>query len=60
MMNCQKTTQLISEARDRPLSFREHMFMRMHVMMCRGCARFERQVSVLADAAKRLARPPDD
>jgi len=59
MLNCQKATERISRARDGQLPMRERALLRLHVTFCRGCANFERQVSVIAEAAKRFARPPD-
>ena len=60
MLNCQRATERISKSRDVQLPLRDRASLRLHVLFCRSCARFEQQVAVLADAAKRFARPPDD
>lgn len=55
MMNCHDATFLMSQSRERTLSFSERMKLRLHVGMCRGCANFERQLPRLGDAAKAYA-----
>lgn len=55
MLSCKQATQLASEALDRPLSLRERLGLRAHLMICAGCARFERQLGFLREASKRLA-----
>lgn len=58
-MNCHDATFLVSQARERKLTFSERMKLRLHLGMCRDCVRFERQLPLLGKAARRLARPPD-
>jgi hypothetical protein len=55
MMNCHDATFLMSQRRERTLTFSERMTLRLHVGMCRGCANFERQLPSLGDAAKAYA-----
>jgi hypothetical protein len=55
LKNCHDATFLISQSRERALSFSERMKMRLHVGMCRGCANFERQLPRLGDAARAYA-----
>lgn len=52
MLNCHDATFLISQSRERKLTFSERMKLRLHVGMCSGCTNFERQLPRLADAAK--------
>ncbi|ATE66851.1 zf-HC2 domain-containing protein [Rhizorhabdus dicambivorans] len=59
MMNCHDATFLLSQSRERTLSFSERMKLRLHVGMCRGCANFERQLPRLGDAAKAYASSPE-
>lgn len=59
MMNCHDATFLMSQSRERTLSFSERMKLRLHVGMCRGCANFERQLLRLGDAAKAYASSPE-
>lgn len=55
MMNCHDATFLMSQCRERTLTFSERMKLRFHVGMCRGCANFERQLPRLGDAVKAYA-----
>ncbi|MGD9471203.1 MAG: zf-HC2 domain-containing protein [Novosphingobium sp.] len=55
MMNCHDATFLLSQRRERTLTFSERMKLRLHVGMCRGCTNFERQLPRLGDAAKAYA-----
>ncbi len=59
MMNCNTATSLISQKRERELTFSERMKLRLHVAMCSGCRNFELQVPALSQAAKAYARLPD-
>lgn len=55
MLDCHDATFLMSQSRERELLFSERMKLRLHVGMCRGCARFERQLPLLGAAARRCA-----
>jgi hypothetical protein len=59
MMNCHDATFLMSQGRERALTFSERMKLRLHVGMCRGCANFERQLPRLGDAARAYACAPE-
>ncbi len=47
MMNCKQATQLMSQELDRTLRWRERVALRMHVLMCSGCANFRKQMAFL-------------
>ncbi|WP_156894081.1 zf-HC2 domain-containing protein [Erythrobacter cryptus] len=49
----------MSQARDRKLGLAERMKLRLHIGLCRGCARFERQLPLLGAAARAFAREDD-
>ena len=59
MMNCHDATFLMSQSRERALSFSDRMKLRLHIGICRGCANFERQLPLLGDAAKAHASTPE-
>lgn len=59
MLNCHDATFLMSQSRERKLTFSERMKLRLHVGMCSGCANFERQVPRLGDVAKCHAAMPE-
>lgn len=55
MRSCKEVSELVSQALDRELRLRERLAVRMHLLACRGCARFERQVRFLRLAARAYA-----
>jgi hypothetical protein len=55
MLDCHNATFLMSQARERPLGLAERMRLRLHAAMCSACARFERQLPLLGQAARHHA-----
>jgi len=47
MMNCKQASRLMSQELDRPLSWREKVSLRLHLMMCDGCRNFQKQMAFL-------------
>jgi len=47
MLSCKEATRLVSERLDRELPFWRRMGLRLHVVMCRGCSRYTRQITAL-------------
>lgn len=43
MISCKKSTELICQSLDRPLSLWEKAQLRFHLLMCRGCKGFMEQ-----------------
>lgn len=60
MMNCQQATRLMSDAQERPLSFKERAALKMHVAMCSGCSNFLQQMGTLRDIARIYAKGSED
>ncbi|MHB1676241.1 MAG: anti-sigma factor family protein [Sulfuriferula sp.] len=50
MLNCKEASCLVSESQERRLNFRERWALRLHLWMCVGCTRFERQLRLLRKA----------
>ena len=59
MLNCHDATFLMSQARERSLTFAERMKLRVHVGLCKGCARFEQQLPFIGSAARHYAASHD-
>ena len=53
MMSCEKAARMISEGKDRPLSFREKLGLRMHLAMCAMCRNYEKNLLMLSQIAAR-------
>jgi hypothetical protein len=52
MLRCREISKLVSESMERQLPFRERMHVWMHLMMCRLCSGFARQMRLLRCAAR--------
>ena len=44
MLTCRQATQLLSEQQDRQLLLKEQSGLQFHLMMCRSCRRFGKQM----------------
>lgn len=59
MVNCEEAARLISQSFDRKLTPRARIGLRLHLLMCRVCPRFLRQMQVLRTTAARYAGKPE-
>lgn len=59
MLTCDEATRLLSERRERPLTLREKMSLRLHTAMCSACRTFGTQVDELGDMMRSF-RDRDD
>lgn len=55
MMNCREATALMSQQQDRRLKPVEWIGLRLHVMICNGCANYRRQMATLRAACRRFS-----
>jgi hypothetical protein len=46
-LSCRDVTRLLSQGEDRSLSWGERIRLRAHLLICRACAQFERQLRLL-------------
>lgn len=53
-MNCKQATELMSQGQDRPLGLGEKIGLRLHLLICRGCSNFRRQLALIRKACQRL------
>lgn len=47
MLSCKQAARLVSDGLDREMPFWRRMGLRLHVIMCRGCSRYARQITAL-------------
>ncbi|UCD30958.1 MAG: zf-HC2 domain-containing protein [Desulfobacterales bacterium] len=70
MFNCQEATRLVSESLDRKLPFHQRVGIRVHLLMCKFCSRYEKQLMFLRktlrtqkmveeDTASYVSLPPE-
>lgn len=52
MINCRQATRLLSEGEDRPLETAERLRLRLHLLTCRGCRNYRRQLHTLRGAIR--------
>ena len=60
MLTCHHVTHLLSEAQDRPLSWRERIPLTIHLLMCPGCNNFRQQMTFLRQATRQYAQGQAD
>ncbi|GAB4362270.1 MAG: hypothetical protein Kow00128_01880 [Deltaproteobacteria bacterium] len=60
ILSCRDVTRLISDSMDRSLPLRKRLGVRLHLMLCRFCSRYERQLRLIRDTVRRIAASPDD
>lgn len=54
MLSCQSAAELISQQLDRPLSIREHISLKIHLLICTLCRRYARQINFVHDITLRI------
>lgn len=52
---CRETSELVSQAQDRTLTFRERVLVRVHLPLCNGCRNFRAQLEFIRHAAQHYA-----
>jgi hypothetical protein len=54
MLSCKDVTRLLSEAMDRSLPLGKRIGVRFHLLVCKYCARYERQLALIRETVRRL------
>jgi hypothetical protein len=54
MFNCKQASELVSQSLDRPLTITERMSVRIHLLICKACARFGRQLAIMQVTIKKF------
>lgn len=54
MLNCNQTTQLVSQSLDRRLTLSERFALQLHLMLCKFCKRFSQQIQIMRVNMKTL------
>ncbi len=52
MLRCEEATRLISESLDARLPLHRRLSLRIHLLMCRFCSRYHRQMRIIRDAVR--------
>ena len=59
MFECKQISELVSQGMDCKLPLRRRIGIRFHLMMCKFCTRYQKQLHLLRDAARQLAKAGD-
>lgn len=54
MMTCKEATHLMSEGQDRQLRLSERIMLRIHLALCSGCSRYDKQLHLIRQACNDL------
>lgn len=52
MFNCKEVTRMVSESLDRSVPLFQRMGIRIHLMMCKFCTRYRKQLLILREAIR--------
>ena len=55
MLSCKDVTRLLSESMDHSLPLGKRVGVRFHLLICRFCARYKRQLLLIRETVRRLA-----
>jgi hypothetical protein len=55
MQRCDEVTRALAREELREASWRRRVSVRIHLLMCRACRRYERELEVIGEAARRDA-----
>ncbi|TVT77688.1 zf-HC2 domain-containing protein [Acinetobacter colistiniresistens] len=56
MLTCRQATQLLSEKQDRALLLREQSNLQLHLLACRSCRRYGKQIRTLSQLSKEFKK----
>ncbi len=54
MLSCKRVAQLASESLDRSLTLQERLLLRFHLLFCKFCSRYVRQLKFVQRACARV------
>ena len=54
MLTCKQASQLISTSLDKPLSLRERLSLKLHLLICKYCVRFSQQLHAVRNALQKM------
>ena len=52
MLTCKHSAELLSQRQDRSLTLPEKILLRLHLLLCRGCRNFNRQLAFMRAALR--------
>lgn len=55
MLSCRDVTRLLSESMDASLPMGKRIGVRLHLLICKFCVRYERQLLLIRETVRRIA-----
>ena len=59
MLSCKDVTRLLSESMDHSLPLGKRIGVRLHLLICKFCARYKRQLLLIRETVRRLVAEED-
>ncbi len=56
MLSCKEATRLMSAAQERKLGVGERLQLELHLVICKGCANYRKQMDFLRAACRRMVK----
>ena len=60
MMNCKHATRLMSQGQDRQLKLNERLRLSFHLVICNGCANYNKQLDIIRKTIRKLGGHRED
>lgn len=60
MFSCKEVTQMVSKSLDRTMPIHQQIFIRLHLLMCKFCYRFRKQLLVIRETSRFQEIHPED
>ena len=59
MLSCKHAAELMSRRMDEELPLSQRMGLRLHLMLCKGCRNFSRQMDILRQVSRKFPHRDD-
>ncbi len=60
MLSCKEAARLISQGHDQNIPLVKRFFLRIHLLMCRFCRRYQKQLDFIHHACRTLGESPPE
>lgn len=60
MFSCKEVTQMVSKSLDQAMPYHHQIFIRLHLLMCKFCYRFRKQLLVIREKSRFQEIHPED
>ncbi len=57
--SCKRVAELVAQSQDEKLSLRDRIGIKLHIMICKGCQQYAKQLNLLNQATQTLIKRKD-